>query len=145
MQTVFLSLYFICSELTYITTSLCNKDPDLTFLLNRFVYSLVTAMSSVTGNHTMDLFYLLKESDKNLLYGSLISGRSYESLPYLASCFLSQRWRFQKICSNVLQDIESDLAYTKGLGGVSHTFYGLEACCIHWAVAFLRINEFFCC
>ena len=34
-------------------------------------YSLPTALSSVTGNHTTDSFCLLKENFKNLLFGSL--------------------------------------------------------------------------
>ena len=32
--------------------------------MNRLVYSLLTATSSVIGNHAMDLFYLLKENFK---------------------------------------------------------------------------------
>ena len=89
-------------------------NPDLLFLLNQFNYGLFIAMRSVTGNHTMDLFCLLKESFKNLLFDPLITGRSFDKLPYLSSCLLSQRWRFQRIRSNLLRGIESDLAYTKG-------------------------------
>ena len=50
----------IWSELNYIVISVCSKELDFIFLLNRiFVYSLPDAMSSLTGNHTMDLFYVL--------------------------------------------------------------------------------------
>ena len=104
----------IWSELNCIAICLCNTNPDLIFLLNQFNYGLFIAMRSVTGNHTMDLFCLLKESFKNLLFDPLITGRSFDKLSYLSSCLLSQRWRFQRIRSNLLQGIESDLAYTKG-------------------------------
>ena len=104
----------IWSELNYIAICLCRKDLDLIFLLNRLViYSMPTAMSSITGNHTMDSFYLLNKNFKNLLFGSLITGRSFENLCYLSSCSLSQRRRFRRIRTNVLRGIESDLPYTK--------------------------------
>ena len=73
-------------------------------------------MSSLTGNHTMDLLYLLKDNIKNLLFHLLIIGRSFKNL---SSCSLSQRWRFWRIRSNVLRAIESDLAYTKVSGVAS--------------------------
>ena len=65
---------------------------------------------------TMDLLYLLKENFKNILFDLLITGRSFENLPYLWSCLLSQRWRSWRIRSNVLRGVESDLAYTKVSG-----------------------------
>ena len=85
--------------------------------LNRFYIplestSLPTTMSSLTGNHMMVLFYLLKENFKNLLFNLLITGKSFENLSYLSSCSLSQRKRFWRIRSNVLRGTESDLAYT---------------------------------
>ena len=84
------------------------------FLLNRLVvYSLPTAMSYLTGNHTMDLLYLLKENFKNLLSDLLIPGRSFENLSYLSICLLSQRLRIRRIRSNVLRGIESYFTYTK--------------------------------
>ena len=89
-------------------------NPDLIFLLDQFNYWLLIAMRSVTGNHTMDLFCVLKESFKGLLFDPLITGRSFEKLSYLSSSLLSQRRRLQRIRSNVLRGIESDLAYTKG-------------------------------
>ena len=70
-------------------------------------------MSSLTGNHAMDLIYLLKENFKSLRIGFLITGRSFKNLSYLSSCSLSQRRRFRRIRSNVLRGIESDLAQTK--------------------------------
>ena len=45
-------------------------------------------MSSLAGNHTMYLLYLMKENFKNLLFGLLIIERSFENLSYLASCSL---------------------------------------------------------
>ena len=49
------------------------------FHLNHLVaYSLRTAISSLAGNHTMDLLYLLKDNFKNLLFNLLITGRSFE-------------------------------------------------------------------
>ena len=88
------------------------------FLLNRLVvYSLPTAMSSVAENYTMDLFCLLKENFKNLLFDSLITGMSFENLSYLSIYSLSGGWRFLSIRSNVVPAIESDLAYTKVSGG----------------------------
>ena len=103
------------------------KDPDLTFLLNRLVYSLPTTVLSVTGNHGMDLFYPLKESFQNLLFDSLITGKSFENLSYLSSFSFSQRWRFRRIYLNVLRGIESDLAYTKVLGIVSEYILRCES------------------
>ena len=70
-------------------------------------------MSSVTGNHAIDLLYLLKDTFKNLLFDLLIIGRSFENLPYLSKCSLSRRWRFWRIRSNVLWGIKSGLAYAK--------------------------------
>ena len=70
-------------------------------------------MSSLTGNHTMDLLYLLKENFKNLLSDLLIPGRSFENLSYLSICLLSQRLRIRRIRSNVLRGIESYFTYTK--------------------------------
>ena len=105
--------------MSYIAICLCNKDPDFIFILNGLVYSMPTAMSSVTGNQTTDLFYLLKENlfVKNLLFNLLIMARSFKNLLYLSSCSLPQR-RFHRIRSHVLQGTESDLAYTKVSGVV---------------------------
>ena len=76
----------------------------------------------------MDLFYLLKKSFKNLLFYSLITGRSFKNLSYLSSRSLSQSWRIRRIRSNVLRGIESDLAYTKVSGIVpQYIFNGLQA------------------
>ena len=82
---------FLCpliwSERNYITICLHNKDFDFIFVLNQLIiYSLPTAMSSVTGNHTINLFYLLKEYFKNLLFDLLITGRRFKNLCYLSNC-----------------------------------------------------------
>ena len=76
--------FFLCtltlSELNYIAIRLCSKELDFIFLLNRFVvYSLPTPMSSLTGNHAMDLFDLLKENFKKLPFHFIISGRGFEN------------------------------------------------------------------
>ena len=92
------------------------------FLLNWLIYSLPTATSFVSGNHTLDLFYLLSDNFKNLLFDLLITGKSFENLPYLSSCLLPQRWRFRRIRSNVLRGIELDLAYTKVSGASQYIF-----------------------
>ena len=42
----------------------------------------LTAMSSLIGNHTMNLSYLLKENFKNLLLDLLITRRSFENFSY---------------------------------------------------------------
>ena len=84
------------------------------------LFPLPTAMSSLTGNHTMDLLYLLKKNFENLLFELLITGRSFDNLSYLRSFSSSRIWRFWRIHSNVLQGIESDLAYTKVFGVASH-------------------------
>ena len=106
--------------MNYIAICLCNKYPGFILLLNRLVvYSLPTAMTSVTRNHMIDFFCLLKGNFKNLLSDSLITGRSFENLSYLSTCSLSRKCRFRRVRSNVLRDIESDLAYIKISGIVS--------------------------
>ena len=91
------------SELNYIVLWLCKKNPDFIFLFNRLVYLFPTAMNFVTGNQTMDLFYLLKENFKNLLFDSLTTRRPFDSL--LPSYSFSRKWRFRRIHSNLLRDI----------------------------------------
>ena len=73
------------------------------FLLNQLVvYILPTVMSCVTGNPTMDLFYLLKENFKSLLYNSLITVKHFDKFSYLS-----------RIRLHISGSIESNLAYTK--------------------------------
>ena len=91
------------SELNYKALWLCKKNPDFIFLFNRLVYLFPTAMSFVTENHTMDLFYLLKGNFKNLLFDSLTKWRTFENL--LPSYSFSRKWRFRRISSNLLRDI----------------------------------------
>ena len=71
----------------------------------------------------MDLFYLLKKNFKNLLFDSLITGIGFENLCYVSSCSLPERWRFGRICSNVLPGIQSDFAYTKVCLRISKFFH----------------------
>ena len=54
-------------------------------------------MSSLAGNHTMNLLYLLNENfnfKQNLLFDLLITGRNFDNLSYFSSSSLSQRWKF---------------------------------------------------
>ena len=53
-------------------------------------------MSSVIGNHTMDLLYLLKENLKNLIFDLLIRGRSFQNLSYLSSLFVVKKMEIPK-------------------------------------------------
>ena len=90
------------SELNYTAIYLCNKDPYFLLLLNQLViYFLSTAMRYVAENYKMDLFYLSKENFKNLLFDSLIMGRSFNNLSYLSSWLLSQ----MEIPKNMLKRI----------------------------------------
>ena len=104
--------------MNYIAIWLYNKYPDFfIFLLNRLVvYSLLTAMISVTRYHIKDLFYLLNEDFKNLLFDSLITGRNFENLSYFIKLFVVSK---RRIRSNVLRGNESDLVYTKVSGVAS--------------------------
>ena len=69
-----------------------KKKLGFIFLLNRLVvYLLPTAMSSLTGNHMIDLMYLLKEIFKNLLFDLLITGKGFQNLSYLSNCLLSRK------------------------------------------------------
>ena len=111
---------FLCnliwSELNYIAISLCNKDPDFTFFLNRLViYSLPTVMSFVTGNHTMDMFYLLKE---NFPIGLFNHEKEFREFVLFIKLFVVTTWRFWTKRSNILRSIESGLASTK-VSGIS--------------------------
>ena len=49
-------------------------------------------------------------------------------MSYLSSYSFSQRWRFRGIRSNILQDIESDIACIKVLGASPNVFYALQVC-----------------
>ena len=91
------------------------------------IYSLPTAMNSVTGNHLSDLFYLLKENFKNLLFDSLIMGRSFEKLSYLSSCSLSQRWRFREHARTYYEALNQTFLKQKFMWSSPNTFYGLLA------------------
>ena len=101
---------------------LCNKDRYYTFLLNwPVVYWLSTAMSSVTGNQTVDLFYLLKEEISYLTY----HGKELREFVLFTNLFGVTRKEILKNTLEAIRDIESDLAYTKVLGVASR--------CILWS------------
>ena len=79
------------------------KDSDFIFLLNRLVvYSLSTAMSSVTGSHTMDLFYLLEENFKNLPFDSLITENEHRQVVLFIKLFVATKL---EILKNTLEHI----------------------------------------
>ena len=61
-------------------------------------------MSFEIETHTMDLYYLLKESFKNLLFEYLITGRSFENMPYLSNVLVVTKIEIPK---NTLECITS--------------------------------------
>ena len=100
-------------------------------------------MSSLTGNHAMDLIYLLKENLKSLRFGFLITGRSFKNLSYLSSCSLSQRLRFRRIRSNVLRGIESDLVQTKASAVASQCILRSRSLCHPLSSSMLKNKRIF--
>ena len=83
------------------------------FLLNRACCLFVTFHHEFRNREWNDRFVLPFEKELiNLLFELLITQRKLENLSYLSSRLLSQRWWFRRIHSNVLRNIESDLAYT---------------------------------
>ena len=131
----------VCNELN--SCNLCSRKLDFIFLLNRLaVYSLPTAMSSLTGNHAMDLFYLLKENFKNLLFDLLITGSSFENLSYLfVRCHKDED--SEEYARTYYEILNQTLLTQKYQGSPPNTFYGLEAYDTHSAVACLKISKFF--
>ena len=118
----------IWSEMSYIAICLCNKDPDFIFFLNRHVYSMPTAMSSVTGNHTMDLFYLLKEN--LLLKISYLTNLSWRGASRI--CFIYQvvhclKGDFTEYARTYYKALNQTLLAQKYRGLSTNTFYSLEA------------------
>ena len=83
-------------------------------------------MSSLTGNHTMDLLYLLKENFKNLLFDLLIIGRSFENLSYLSSCSLHKDEDSEEYARTYYEALNQTLLTQKYPGSPSNTC-GLEA------------------
>ena len=134
----------IWSEMSYIAICLCNKDPDFIFFLNRLVYSMPTAMSSLTENHTMDLLYLLKKS--LLLKISYLTYWPWHGASRI--CFIYQvvhclkRDSTEYACT-YYKALNQTLLAQKYQGSSTNTFYGLEAYGTHQAVACLWINRLF--
>ena len=99
----------VCNELS--SHMPLQQETRYIFFVNRLVvYSFPTAVNSLTGDHTINFFYLLKMNFRNLLFDLLITGHIFENLTYLSSCSLSKSLRFQRI------NCKSDLAYIKALG-----------------------------
>ena len=65
------------------------------------------------------IHWICSTSWKGILKISYLTHRSRKRALKICSCSLSQRWRFRRVCSKVLEVIESDLAYTS-IGVVSH-------------------------
>ena len=63
--------------------------------------------------------WISSTSWKGILKISYLTHQSRKGALKICSCSLSQRWRFQRVCSKVLGGIESDLAYTS-IGVLSH-------------------------
>ena len=110
------------------TTESCltNKYPDFIFLLNWLaVCSLTTAMTSITGNHTMDLLYLLKENFKNLIFFSR-EGASRICLIYQVAC--CHKDGDSERCTWTYNDkLNQTLPAQKYQGSSPNKLYGLEA------------------
>ena len=75
----------------------------------------------------MDLFYLLKDNFKNLLFDLFIMDRIFENLSYLPSTSLSQRWRTENYAQTYIETLNQTLFTQKYQGSPHNTFYGLEA------------------
>ena len=116
-----------------IAVCLCNKKLDVLFLLNWIaVYSLPTAMSSLTGNHTMDLFYLLKKNLKNLLL-DLLNRKELREFVLFMKLFVATKVKIRK---NTLEPITKHWIRPCLQKNISrhlliHFVYGLKACDTH--------------
>ena len=69
-------------------------------------------MSSLTGNHTVDLFYLLKKNFKNLLL-DLLNRKELREFVLFMKLFVATKVKIRKNTLNLLRNIESDLVYRK--------------------------------
>ena len=69
----------------------------------------------------MDLFCLLKESFKNLLFDPLITGRSFDKLPYLSSCLLSQNGDSKEYARTYYEALNQTLLTQKDGGSSLNT------------------------
>ena len=100
-------------------------------------------MSSIAGNHAIDLFYLLKKNFKNLIIWLIDHDKEprYYLIYQVVRCHKDgdseeNAWTYYKTLNQTVltwKNRESSL----------NAFYGLEACDTHLAVACLRIGEFF--
>ena len=128
-----------------IAVCFCNKKLDLLFLLNWIVVSsLPTAMSSLTENHTMDLFCLLKKNFKNLLL-DLLNRKELRQFVLFMKFFVATKMKIRK---NTLEPITKHWIRPCLQKNISrllpiHFVYGLKACDTHEPVACWKISAFF--
>ena len=104
-----------------------KQELDFILLLNRLaVYLLPTAMSSLTGNYTMVLLYLLKKNFKNLLFLLINIRRSFENLSDQVVRYHEDEdseeytWMYYDALSQTLLT-------QKYKGSPPNTYYGLQA------------------
>ena len=88
-------------------------------------------MRSVTGHHATDLFNLLKENVKNLLFDSLITeGASRICLIYeVVRCH--KDGDSEEYARTYYEALNQTLLTKKYRGSSPNIFYGLEACGTH--------------
>ena len=85
-------------------------------------------MNFLTGNHTKDLLYLLKENFKNLIFDLLITGRSFESWSYLSSYQVYHKDEdSEEYARTNYETLNQTLLIQKYRGSPPNTFYGVEA------------------
>ena len=118
----------IWSEMSYIAICLCSKDPDFIFFLNRLVYFMPTTMSSVAGNHLMDLFYILKE---NLLlkisYLTYWSWQRASRIFFIYQVVHCLKWDSTEYTCTCYKALNQTLLAQKYQGSSTNRFYSLGA------------------
>ena len=75
----------------------------------------------------MDLFYLLKENFKNLLFDLLIMGRSFENLSYCQIVRCHKNEDSEEYARTYYETLNQTLVTQKYQGSPPNTFYGLKA------------------
>ena len=118
----------VSSEMSYIAICPCSKDPDFIFFLIRLVYFIPTTMSSVAGNHLMDLFYILKENlllkISYLTYWSWQGASRIFCIYQVVHCLKGDSTEYTCTYYKALNQI---LLAQKYQGSSTNRFYGLEA------------------
>ena len=99
----------VCNELS--SHMPLQQETRYIFFVNRLVvYSFPTAVNSLTGDHTINFFYLLKMNFRNLLFDSFNHETYFREFDLFIKLFVVKSLRFQRI------NCKSDLAYIKALG-----------------------------